>query len=170
MGGCSILCLTVLALLRKLSTIVLIFSLKTCSFSGPNIVEASLIMELRSIDEVRTGVRLDSGLRSYRLDSEDLMETLPGVTARGMTGLSLHILDSNDGTLISATWGNPVKKMELLDSLDTVLFLSVSVVCRVVERSSSVSSRLEKARVLQSCSSCSSSSLRTGDTRSRGWD
>ena len=92
------------------------------------------------------------------------METLPGVTARGMMGLSRHIFDSKDGTLILATWGNPVKKMALLDSLDTVLFLSVSVVCRVVERSSSVSSRLEKGLVLQSSSS--SSSLRTGETRS----
>ena len=77
---------------------------------------------------------------SYRLETEDLMETLPGVTARGMMGLSLHILDSKDGTLILDALGNPLKKMALLDSL---LFLSVSVVCRVVERSSSVSSRLE---------------------------
>ena len=98
------------------------------------------------------------------------METLPGVTARGMMGLSRHIFDSKDGTLILATLGNPVKKMALLDSLDTVLFLSVSVVCRVVE-SSSVSSRLENGLMLHSSSSSSSSSsLRTGETRSWGWD
>ena len=118
-------------------------------------------MELRSKKEMRTGNWV---LRSYRLDTEDLMETLPGVTARGMTGLSLHIFDSKEGTLMApaATRLKPEKKMALLVSL--VVFLSVSVVCRVVERSSSVSSRLEKGLVLQSSSS--SSSLRTGDTRS----
>ena len=41
--------------------------------------------------EIKTGVALDTG--PYRLETEDLMETLPGVTARGMMGLSLHILD-----------------------------------------------------------------------------
>ena len=51
---------------------------------------ASLIMELRSKKEMRTGHWVH---RSYRLDTEDLMETLPGVTARGMMGLSLDILD-----------------------------------------------------------------------------
>ena len=47
---------------------------------------------MREIEtEIKTGVALDTG--PYRLETEDLMETLPGVTARGMMGLSLHILD-----------------------------------------------------------------------------
>ena len=109
-GGCSILCFTVRARLRKLSTIVLIFSLRTCSFSGPKMVDASLIMELN--DTLR-GFTLSRD--SYRLDTEDLTERteplllrLAGVTERGI-GLSLIILDSKVGTLMVVSCGNLVR-------------------------------------------------------------
>ena len=147
-GGCSILCLTVLARLRKLSTMVLIFSLNTCSFSGPKIVEASLTMELKE----RLSQFGDSvSPLSYRLDTDlrERTELLAGVTDRG-TGRSCGlILDSKAGTLMAVTGGNPASCQALLDS--------VSEVCSVMERSSSVSSRLI---VL---SNSSSSSLWAGD-------
>ena len=100
-GGCSSRCLTFLALLLKDSTMILIFSLKTCSFSGPKIVDVSLMIDL--------------------LDIEDLMEIsdpldcpLYRERAKGI-GLNLDTLDSKEGTFIMFMvfkWFSPDVLME----------------------------------------------------------